>query len=62
MPGRVMLLEAKAWRRCLKCGARMFTTPSIRLCPGCRKANNHVVDRLVRVACPLYSLEHTLCN
>jgi Zn finger protein HypA/HybF involved in hydrogenase expression len=62
MPSRVMLLEEKAWKRCLKCGTRMFTTSSIRICPGCHRQNDRVLDRLARVACPAYVLERMICK
>ena len=51
MPSRVMLLEEKAWKRCLKCGTRMFTTSSIRICPGCHRQNDRIVDRLAQRTC-----------
>ena len=62
MPSRVMLLEEKAWKRCLKCGTRMFTTSSIRMCSTCHRQNDRVLDRLVRIACPPYVLERVICN
>jgi len=62
MPGHVVLLEARAWKRCLKCGRPMFTTSYIRICPPCHRKNDRIMDRLVHVACPPYLLERMVCN
>ena len=62
MPSQVTLLEPRSWKRCLKCGARMFTTNSVRVCAGCHRRNDHLLDRLVRVACSPCALERMICN